>query len=115
MSRVSRLADAILDGTLIPIDRVADDRPYHSGKHKRHGLSVQVLADPSGGLVWASPTLPGAVHDLTAARTPRLVQALTEAGVMVLADKGYQGAGGTPAARRVGLAYWQRLRQTAQR
>jgi hypothetical protein len=95
MSRVSRLAYAILDGTLIPIDRVAEDRPYYSGKHKRHGLNVQILADPSGGLVWASPTLPGAVHDLTAARSHKLLQALTEAQVMVFADKAYQGAGGT--------------------
>lgn len=32
----SRLIYVILDGTLIPIDRVAVDRPYYSGKHKRH-------------------------------------------------------------------------------
>lgn len=32
-----RLAYAILDGTLIPIDQVADQRPYYSGKHKRDG------------------------------------------------------------------------------
>lgn len=95
MCRVSRLAFAILDGTLIPIDRVAEDRPYYSGKHKRHGLNVQVVADPSGELVWASPTLPGAVHDLSAARSHGLIAALTEAGVMGFADKAYQGAGGT--------------------
>jgi hypothetical protein len=67
MKRIGTLAYAILDGTLIPIDRVAEDCPYYSGKHKRHGVNVQVLADPSGGLVWASPALPGAVHDLSAA------------------------------------------------
>ena len=33
MARIRRLAYAILDGTLIPIDRVADQRPYYSGKH----------------------------------------------------------------------------------
>jgi hypothetical protein len=44
----ARLWYLILDGTLIRTDRVADDRPYHSGKHKRHGLNVQVLADPRG-------------------------------------------------------------------
>jgi hypothetical protein len=37
MQRIRRLAYAILDGTLIPIDRVADQKPYYSGKHKRHG------------------------------------------------------------------------------
>lgn len=56
-ARAARLAYAILDGTLIPIDRVAADRPYYSGKHKRHGLNVQILADPRGNLVWASPAL----------------------------------------------------------
>jgi hypothetical protein len=35
-------AYVILDGTLIPIDRVAADRPFYSGKHKRHGMNLQV-------------------------------------------------------------------------
>lgn len=103
MRRAARLAYAILDGTLVPIDRVADQRPYYSGKHKRHGVNVQVLADAAGRLVWASPALPGAVHDLTAARTHGLIDALTNANVLTFADKGYQGARGavwTPFKRR---------------
>lgn len=94
-TRASRLAHTILDGTLTPIDRVADQKPYYSGKHKRHGMNVQVLADPAGRLVWASPALPGAVHDLGAARIVGLIDALTATGVLTFADKGYQGAGGT--------------------
>lgn len=94
-ARAAALAYAIIDGTLIPIDRVADQRPYYSGKHKRHGMNVQVLADPAGRLVWASPALPGAVHDLTAARTHGLIDALATVNVMTFADKAYQGAGGT--------------------
>jgi hypothetical protein len=39
MRRIRALAYAILDGTLIPIDRVADQKPYYSGKHKRHGVN----------------------------------------------------------------------------
>src|SRR4051812_15476089 len=35
MNRIRMLAYTILDGTLIPIDRVADQKPYYSGKHKR--------------------------------------------------------------------------------
>jgi hypothetical protein len=31
------LAYVIIDGTLIPVDRIAADRPFYSGKHKRHG------------------------------------------------------------------------------
>jgi hypothetical protein len=77
------------------LDRVAAQRPYYSGKPKRHGVNVQVLADPAGRLVWASPALPGATHDLTAARTHGLIDVLTSATVLTFADKGYQGAGGT--------------------
>ena len=95
IGRAAALAYAILDGTLIPIDRVANQRPYYSGKHHRHGVNVQVLADPAGRLVWASPALPGAVHDLTAAREHGIIDALTAAAVMTLADRGYQGAGGS--------------------
>jgi DDE superfamily endonuclease/Helix-turn-helix of DDE superfamily endonuclease len=95
MARIRTLAYAILDGTLIPVDRVADQRPYYSGKHRRHGVSVQVIADAAGRLVWASPALPGVTHDLTAARTHGIIDALNSAGVMTFADKGYQGAGGT--------------------
>jgi hypothetical protein len=49
----SRLLYVILDGTLIPSDRVAVDRPYYSGEHKRHGVNVQILADTRGRLLWA--------------------------------------------------------------
>ncbi len=77
--KASRLAYAVLDGTLLPIDRLADDRPYYSGKHHRHGVNVQSLTDPAGRLVWVSPVLPGAVHDLTAARRTGLIDALTGA------------------------------------
>ena len=72
MQRIRLLAYAILYGTLIPIDRVADQWPYYSGKHRRHGVSVRVIADAAGRLVWAS----GATHDLTAARTYGIIDAL---------------------------------------
>ncbi|MFJ6677417.1 transposase family protein [Actinosynnema sp. NPDC091369] len=93
--RAARPAYAILDGTLVPIDRVADQKPHFSGKHRRHGVNVQILADPAGRLVWASPALPGSVHDLTAARTHGLIDMLTTNDVTAFADKAYQGAGGT--------------------
>ncbi|MFF4741609.1 IS5 family transposase [Streptomyces sp. NPDC001268] len=91
----ARKAFVILDGTLLPIDRIAADRPFYSGKHKKHGMNVQVIADPHGRLLWASPALPGAVHDIRAARTHGVIDALTDAGLACWADKGYQGAGGT--------------------
>ncbi|GAA3464255.1 transposase family protein [Saccharothrix longispora] len=90
----SRKAYVILDGTLLRIDRIAADRPYYSGKHKRHGMNVQVLADPAGRLIWTSPALPGSAHDLTAARTHGIINALTAADIPCWADKAYRGAGG---------------------
>lgn len=91
----SRKAFVILDGTLLPIDRIAADRPFYSGKYKKHGMSVQVLADPAGRLLWASLALPGAVHALRAAREHGILESLAEAGIRCWADKGYQGAAGT--------------------
>lgn len=91
----SRKAFVILDGTLLPIDRIAADRPYYSGKHKKHGMNVQIIADPFGNLLWASPALPGSIHDIKAARTHGVIEALTQARVRCWADKAYQGAGGT--------------------
>jgi hypothetical protein len=75
MKRIRLLAYAILDGTLIPIDRVHQQKPYYSGN-------------------WASPALPASAHDLTPARTHGIIAALAIAGLMTFADKAYQGAGG---------------------
>jgi hypothetical protein len=95
----ARKAFVILDGTLLRIDRVgmasARDRPFYSGKWKCHGMNVQVLADPAGRLIWASPALPGARHDMGAAREHGIIDALLAAGVQVVADNGYHGAGPT--------------------
>lgn len=44
-------------------------------------MKVQVVTDPLGRLLWASPALSGAVHDVRAARTHGIVDALTAAGV----------------------------------
>lgn len=93
----AKKAYLILDGTVLPIDRVfthsGRDGPYYSGKAHRHGMNVQTLADPTGRLVWASPALPGAVHDVRAACRHAIPQALATGNVTTFADKGYQGAG----------------------
>ncbi|WP_189282546.1 transposase family protein, partial [Streptomyces atratus] len=103
-------AFVILDGTLLPVDRIVADTPNYSGKHKRHGMNVQVLTNPVGRLLWASPALPGSTHDLTAARTHGIIDALAEDGLKCWADKAYQGAGSTirvPFLSRH-LKRWQR-------
>ena len=69
------------------------DRPYYSGKHKTHGLNVQVIADPAGRLVRVSPALPGSRHDIAAAREHGILDALDTAGIHAVGDTGYQGGG----------------------
>jgi hypothetical protein len=44
-------AFVVIDGTLIPIDRVAADRPFYSGKHRRHGMNLQVISSPQGAIL----------------------------------------------------------------
>jgi hypothetical protein len=92
-ARRDRLPYLILDGTLVAIDRVAADRPFYSGKHRRHGMNLQVLAGPDGSLLWVSGPLRGSVHDLRAARIWGIIRALAAIGIPILADKAYQGAG----------------------
>ncbi len=82
----------VIDGTLIPIDRVAADRPFYSGKHRKHGMNLQVIASPDGDIVWVSGPLPGSVHDKKAEWIWGVLDELEAAGLIVLADKGYQGA-----------------------
>ena len=81
-------AYVVLDGTLIPVDRLAADRPFCSGKHRRHGMNLQVIASPGGEILWVTGAPSGSVHDLTAARIWGIVRELAAAGLITLADKG---------------------------
>ncbi|MFJ9862259.1 transposase family protein [Streptomyces albogriseolus] len=114
MKTIRTKAFVILDGTLLPIDRIAADTPYYSGKHKRHGMNVQGLTDPFGRLLWASPALPGSTHDLTAARQHGIIEALADAELKCWADKAYQGASGPVRVPFRGrrLKRWKRRHNT---
>jgi hypothetical protein len=54
-------------------------------------MNLQVIASPDGDIVWVSGPLPGAVHDLTAARIWGIIAELAACGLIVLGDKGYLG------------------------
>jgi hypothetical protein len=95
-ARRAGYAYVVLDGTLIPIDRVAKDRPFYSGKHRRHGMNLQVIASPDGSILWVSGALPGSVHDKKAERIWGVLHELEAAGLVTLADKGYQGQHARP-------------------
>jgi hypothetical protein len=45
---------------------------------------------PGRTMIWASPALPGARHDMGAARDHGIIDALRAAGVRVIADNGYR-------------------------
>lgn len=73
-------------------------------------MNVQVLTD-SDGCCGPRPALPGSAHDLTAARTHGIVDALPDAGLKCWADKAYQGAGRPPIRvpfRGCRLKRWKR-------
>ena len=84
-------AYVIVDGTLIACDRVAADRPFYSGKHKQHGMNIQVVAAPDGAPLWASWSLLGSVHDTRAARVWKIAERIKASGLIGLGDKGYVG------------------------
>jgi hypothetical protein len=44
----------IADCTLIPIDRIRVNEPYHSMKHRPHGMNVQFVVRPDGTPLWFS-------------------------------------------------------------
>jgi hypothetical protein len=91
-ARKAGYACVVLDGTLIPIDRVAADRPFYSGKHTKHGMNLQVIASPHGDILWVSGALPGSVHDKKAEWIWGVLAELEAAGLVTLADKGYLGS-----------------------
>jgi len=99
-ARAQELTHLLLDGTLIGTDRctarsASGHDAWYSGKHKRHGANVQVLADPAGFPLWVSDARPGSIHDITCARELVLPALYRHAArdLPVLADKGYTGAG----------------------
>jgi hypothetical protein len=82
----------LLDGTLAECDRVGDSRADYSHKHRRHGVNAQAVTDPEGRPLRLSPPLTGRTHDLTAARTHRIIRTCEHQGVPIPADLAYQGA-----------------------
>lgn len=84
---------ALLDGTLAECDRIDDSRATYSAKHRLHGVNLQLVTDPAGALLCISPALPGRTHDLTTARTHRIIRICERQGVPILADRAYTGAG----------------------
>jgi hypothetical protein len=84
----------LTDGTLIPVaDRFYDPLNY-SGKHKRIGRSLQIVADVAGKLLCAGPAAAGRLHDRLALAQSGLEPLLkSDTRLLVHADRGYIGSG----------------------
>lgn len=53
----------LIDETLVPTGNRAGQEGNYAGKHRRAGLSGQVLADLTGGLLAVSTPRPGSMHN----------------------------------------------------
>lgn len=84
----------IVDGTEFPVARPADQevqRPFYSGKKKTHTTKTIAVCDGESNLLWATPLVGGATHDLTALTDAHLPAHLADSELDVLADSGFQG------------------------
>ena len=75
-------------------------KPFYSGKKKRHTVKNQVACAPSGRVVSVSTTAPGRTHDLTVLRYNGLLDR-PPAGAGVMTDKGYIGVSADAGTRAV--------------
>jgi DDE superfamily endonuclease len=91
-ARRAGYARVVVDGTRIPAGRVARDRPCCPGRHKKHGMSLQVIASPGGSILRVSGALPGPVRDKRAGWTRGVPGGLEKAGLVALAGEGYRGS-----------------------
>ncbi len=82
------LAYVVIDGTLIPIDRITADRPFCSREPRMHGVDLQMIASPDGTILWVSGDLPGSTHDTAAARIWNILAALRDTGLIALCGPG---------------------------
>jgi len=92
----------LVDGALVPTRRFAPAwASNYSGKHRRHGVSIQVAATETGCLLAVSEPVPGRRHDRRAVAETGWEAALD--GACWVADPAYQGTTAlTPEKRRPG-------------
>jgi hypothetical protein len=78
----------IIDATEQPIERPKKtQKPYYSGKKKRHTLKTEIRVTRKGRIIHVSKSRPGSVHDFEIHKTEPPVPKQTR----VFVDSGYQG------------------------
>jgi hypothetical protein len=83
----------LIDGKEQPFRRPQgweEQKPFYSGKKKRHTVKDQVICTPEGRIGGISDTVPGSTHDLTMARQDGTLDRLGQ-GESAMADKAYTG------------------------
>jgi hypothetical protein len=83
----------VVDATEQSFHRLAgwdNQKPFYSGKKKRHTIKTQIICTPSGRVGAVGPSVPGSVHDITLLRKSGQLDKLSpEEGMM--GDKAYVG------------------------
>lgn len=78
----------IIDATEQPVERPKKtQKPYYSGKKKRHTFKTEIRVTRKGRIVHVSKSRPGSVHDFELHKTEPPIPKNTRAFV----DSGYQG------------------------
>ncbi|MEX5712531.1 transposase family protein, partial [Parafrankia sp. FMc6] len=105
----------LVDGTLVPTFNWRHRKDLLSGKHRRHGVNVQLLVDLHGRIIRASRAFPGSWHDVHCFREAGWAEIVKRSGGS-LGDLGYEGAPDvrTPIKKKPGtpLEDWQRQLNT---
>lgn len=78
----------LIDATEQPIERPQKgQKPYYSGKKKRHTMKTEIRTTREGRIVRVSKNYPGSVHDFTVFKREKRPPKTSR----VLVDSGYQG------------------------
>nr|WP_326828409.1 transposase family protein [Parafrankia elaeagni] len=116
LSRQVKGLVCLIDGTLIPTFAWHHRDDLLSGKHRRHGVNVQLAVDLHGRLLGASRAFPGSWHDVHCFREAGWTRVVHRSGGC-LTDLGYEGEPTlhTPLKKKPGtpLPGWQKQLNTA--
>jgi DDE superfamily endonuclease len=80
----------LIDGTLVPTFNWRHRKDLLSGKHRKHGVNLQLFVDVHGRIIAVSPAFPGSWHDIHCLREAGWVDLLTRIG-HAIGDGGYHG------------------------
>ena len=87
----------IVDGTLSPCWDWNSEQGLFSGKHRRTGVNLQVVADLTGRLLWVSKPARGSTHDAKAIKATGILEHFKD--TLLWRTKDMMGSGSSPRTR----------------